>query len=209
MFPSTHDIIDISPFKEACFAVMHNLLISGNNLLITTKPKVTLIQEIIEQFEDYKEQMQFRFTITSNNNKLLDFWEPNAPSFEARLDSLKYAFHRRWRTSVSIEPFLDYEPENLVGIVAPLVTESIWLGRMNYIRRDNLTEEERFYYADIRRNYVTSHLLRILDTLKNYPRIRLKDSIRRQLSSNGSWPSPSAFNESQRGLGHSEGFAFL
>jgi len=74
MFPSTHDMFDISPFKEACFIVLKKLLESGNDVLITTKPRLTIIQEIDRQFSHCKEQIQFRFTITSSNDKLLLQW---------------------------------------------------------------------------------------------------------------------------------------
>ena len=181
MFPSTHDIFDISPFREACFTVLRKLLQSRNEVLITTKPRFTVVQAIIREFSNYKEQIQFRFTITSIDNKLLEFWEPNAPKFEERLASLEYAFEKGFRTSVSIEPFLDYDPTELVESIAPFITESIWIGRMNYIRRKNLSDEEKPYYDEIRKNYETTHLWEIYVKLKTYPRIRFKDSIRIQL----------------------------
>jgi len=182
MFPSTHDIFDISPFKEACFTVLHKLLESGNELLVTTKPKLKVIQEIDRQFSDRKDQIEFRFTITSSKSRLLEFWEPNAPRFKERLASLKYAFGRRFKTSVSIEPFLDYDPSGLVEEVTPFITESIWIGRMNYIPRENIAKEEEPYYDEIRKNYETSHLREIYNKLQGYHKIKFKDSIRIQLA---------------------------
>jgi len=157
------------------------LLESGNDVLITTKPRLVIIQEIAHQFSHYKEQIQFRFTLTSIEDKLLEFWEPNAPRIKERLASLKYAFRRGFKTSVSIEPFLDNDPTELVETIAPFTTESIWIGRMNYIPRKNLTEEEKTYYNKIRRNYETSHLWKIYNKLKGHPLIRFKDSITIQL----------------------------
>ena len=181
MFPSTHDIFDISPFKEACFTVLRKLLESGNDILITTKPRFGIIRDIDLQFDHYKDQMQFRFTITSDNDRHLKFWEPNAPRFNERLDSLKYAFRKRFKTSVSIEPFLDYDPTKLVEKIAPFTTESIWIGRMNYIPRNNLSKEEEPCYHEIRKNYETSHLWEIYTRLNGNPKIRFKDSITNQL----------------------------
>lgn len=181
MFPSTHDIIDISPFREACFTVLGKLLESGNRVLITTKPKMSIVRDIDHHYYEHKEKIQFRFTITSYNNKLLEFWEPNAPKFEERLTSLKYTFKRRYRTSVSIEPFLDYNPMQLVKRVTPFTTESIWIGRMNYIAHKNITKEEEPYYSEIRKNYTTAHIYEIYLKLKDHPLIRFKDSIRIQL----------------------------
>jgi len=181
MFPSTHDIFDISPFKEVCFTVLARLLESGNEVLVTTKPKLTIIQEIAHEFDQYKEQIQFRFTLTSINDRVLEFWEPNAPKFKERLASLKYAFTKKFKTSVSIEPFLDYDPTELVKKVAPFTTESIWIGRMNYITNKNLSRKEKTYYNEIRKNYETSHLWEVYDKLDGHPKIRFKDSIRIQL----------------------------
>lgn len=181
MFPSSHDIFDISPFKEACFTVIARLLESENEVLITTKPRLAVIQEMLHQFRHYKDQLQFRFTITSNDDNLLKFWEPNAPRFEERLDSLRQAFKVGFKTSVSIEPFLDYDPTELIETITPFTTESIWVGRMNYIARNDLSEEEVSYYEEIRKNYEIGHLWDIYNELKKRPRIRIKDSVRIQL----------------------------
>jgi len=182
MFPSSHDIFNIQPFKEACFIVLRKLLECENEVLITTKPQLTIVQEIIDEFGDCRHQFQFRFTITSNDDRLLRFWESNASGFEERLASLKYAFRKGSKTSVSIEPFLDYDPTELIKTVAPFITESIWLGRMNYIRRKGLSEKERPYYNEIRRNYETRHLWEICKKLNGHPKVRIKDSIRNQLA---------------------------
>lgn len=182
MFPSTHDIFDISPFKEACFAVLGRLLESENEVLITTKPKLSVIQETDHRFRRFREQMQFRFTITSNNDRLLEFWEPNAPRFKERLASLEYAYRKRFKTSVSIEPFLDYDPTELIEMVKPFTTESIWIGRMNYIPCKNISWKERPHYDKIRKNYETAHLWKIYNRFKGQSLIRFKDSIRIQLN---------------------------
>jgi len=152
MFPSSHDIIDTPEAKEACFMVIRKLLEAGNELLITTKPKLSITKDIIKRFYTFKSQIQFRFTITSLDNQLLSFWEPNAPSFEERLKSIKYAYEKGFKTSVSIEPFLDYNPKKLVNILSPYVTESIWLGPMNYIPQNSIPSEDKPQYAEIRKN---------------------------------------------------------
>ena len=182
MFPSTHDIFDFAPFKEACFAVLGNLLVSNNDVLVTTKPRFTVVKEIVETFGCYKDHIQFRFTITSNSDALLKFWEPNAPTYYERFKSLKYAHQEGFKTSVSVEPFLDYDPTELVRTITPFASESIWVGRMNYIPKHSLSEVELRYYNEIRRNYGTHHLQEICSKLARNPKIRIKDSIRLQLS---------------------------
>ena len=152
MFPSTHDIFDVSPYKEACFIVLGKLLESGNDVLITTKPRLTIIKEITQKYTHYRKQIQFRFTVTSIDDDLLKFWEPNASGFGERLESLKHAFNMNFRTSVSIEPFLDYDPSRVVKEVAPFTTESIWIGRMNYILRHVSLKRKRFSTTVFGRN---------------------------------------------------------
>ena len=181
MFPSSHDIVDISPFKEASLTVLENLLSHGNDVLVTTKPRLSVVKDIESKLGGYRELMQFRFTITSRDDELLGFWEPNAPSFRERLTSLRFAFKKGYKTSVSIEPFLDYNPIRLVRIVEPYTTESIWIGRMNYLPRKNILESEKPFYEKIRRNYETDHLWSLYNRLGKIPRIRFKDSIRNQL----------------------------
>lgn len=181
MFPSTHDIVDDLALQEACFVVIGKLLEAGNEVLITTKPLLSVTEKIIVLFSTYREHLQFRFTITSIDDLLLSFWEPNAPNFEERFKSLKYAYDMDFKTSVSIEPFLDYTPQTLINTLSPFVTESIWLGPMNYIPFNNISEMDKHYYQDIRNNYSLEHLREIHEELKSNPIIRFKDSMKNKL----------------------------
>jgi len=186
MFPSSHDIVDIPGIREACFTTLGKLLENNNEVLVTTKPSFSIIQQIDNLYSGYKKYLQFRFTITSVDNNLLQFWEPNAPLFEERLESLKYAFYRKYRTSVSIEPFLDRKPQVLVSMVEPFCTESIWIGKMNYIPSDStLPNDLQPFYSDVRRNYEIEHLLQIYNDLRNLQKIRFKDSVSIKLSNHG------------------------
>jgi len=177
MFPSSHDIVDDPKIKAACFKVISKLLQAGNEVLITTKPDLKVTKEILDKFSNYKDTIQFRFTITSNNDELLAFWERNAPKYEDRLESVILAYKEGFKTSVSIEPFLDYNPQELVRVIAPYVTESIWIGPMNYIPRNNIPENDFPEYEKIRKNYETSHLKEIYQELRDFPKIRFKDSM--------------------------------
>jgi DNA repair photolyase len=161
---------------------MKKLLMSGNDLLVTTKPSLSIIRGIVRTFAAFKPQLQFRFTITSLDNELLLFWEPNAPLFEERLASLKHAYKASFKTSVSVEPFLDYDPKGLVDMLLPYVTESIWIGPMNYIARSNVSKKEELQYARIRKAIEPEHLRSIHEDLKGIPQIRFKDSMRHRLS---------------------------
>jgi DNA repair photolyase len=181
MFPSSHDIIDLPEVEEACFSVLEGLLKSNNEVLITTKPRYKIIKKIDRNFSDFKENFQFRFTITSKDNQLLKFWEPNAPLFEERMKSLMFSFNKGYKTSVSIEPFLDYDPVYLVDSISPFCTESIWIGLMNYIPRMGIKMDEIPFYDEIRKNYSQENLKEIYAKLVEKPRIRWKDSIRKRI----------------------------
>lgn len=181
MFPSSHDIIDIPDVKDACFKVISKLLDTGNELLITTKPRLSITREICEKYGRFKFQIQFRFTITSKDDHLLSFWEPNAPLFEERFESLQCAYTNDFKTSVSIEPFLDYDPKMLIDMLSPYVTESIWIGPMNYIPRNGVSYEYKQQYTDIREKYELNHLKEIYAALNGLPKIRFKDSMTNRL----------------------------
>jgi len=177
MFPTSHDIIDLPEVTEPCFKVLRKLVEAGNNVLVTTKPDFNVTQRLVDEFSDYKDLIQFRFTISSNNDDLLSFWEPNAPPYNVRLESLRLAYEKGFKTSVSIEPFLDHDPLPLIHELMPYVTESVWIGPMNYIPRNNIPLKYRDRYNSIRENYTKANIRSIMERLRDYPKIRFKDSM--------------------------------
>ncbi|MFW9872865.1 MAG: radical SAM protein [Candidatus Thorarchaeota archaeon] len=180
MFPTSHDITEES--LNGCLIVLKKLLESGNEVLITTKPNFVCVKSICDKFQAYRKLVQFRFTITSLSNETLKFWEPGAPSFKERFESLKYAFDKGYKTSISIEPFLDKDPFILVKKLIPYVNESIWIGKMNYITSKNLSYKEKIYFDKIRNCITRENLHNILKIAKIYGHmIRIKDSIHNYL----------------------------
>jgi hypothetical protein len=177
MFPTSHDIIDLPEVKEPCFRVLRKLVEAGNDVLVTSKPDFNVIKSIVDNFSDSKNLIQFRFTISSNNDDLLSFWEPSAPPYNVRLESLRFSYEKEFKTSVSIEPFLDYDPLPLIMEMTPYVTESIWIGPMNYIPRKNIPIECIDRYNQIRENYTKDNIQLIMKKLKDFPKIRFKDSM--------------------------------
>lgn len=179
MFPTSHDIT-LGNIGET-LNVLEKILSKGNSVLLTTKPDLNCIIMICDvcKYFGYQDQIQFRFTITSLDAELLKKWEPYAPTFPERIASLKYAFDHGFKTSVSIEPFLDWDPEHLIAEVEPYVTESIWLGLMN---TTTLPKEGRDLYKaeNMRVNYTQNHLDTILSSCQQAAKgkLRLKDSIR-------------------------------
>jgi len=177
MFPSSHDIVEEPEIIEACFTVLTKLLEADNEVLITTKPSINVTKKIIEEFDNYKKNIQFRFTIGSKNNETLSFWEPNAPNYEERKKALQYASTHGYKTSISIEPFLDTNPIPMITELDPYVSESIWIGPMNYIKKNGISAEERPYYNKIREISQKENLEKIYDDLKNHQKIQFKDSF--------------------------------
>lgn len=182
MFPTSHDITLES--LNGCVTVLQKLLNAGNEVLITTKPRLDCIKTICKKFVKKKGLIQFRFTITSRSDDLLKFWEPSAPLFEERIEALKFAFNKGYKTSVSIEPFLDEDPFILVELLFPYITESIWIGKMNYVSTSRVKPTAIEFYNRIEKINSKENLLKILEKAKNYDNsiIRIKDSIYNFLS---------------------------
>jgi len=129
MFPTKHDI---SPnYLVECMDFLEHMLLPGNRVLVVSKPRLDCIKAVCERFTPYREQILFRFTMGSTDSSTLEFWEPNAPSFEERLASLQHAFQQGYQTSVSCEPMLDAKGEEVVKATEPFLTDSVWLGKMN------------------------------------------------------------------------------
>lgn len=129
MFSSTHDITP--DHLNESIIVLDHILKSGNFVLVVTKPHLECIQRICETFTEYKDKILFRITIGSTDSKILKFWEPNAPSFEERLECLKLAFNMGYQTSASGEPLLDKNVDDLINQLSPYITDTIWIGKPN------------------------------------------------------------------------------
>lgn len=179
MFPTSHDIVPEEPFKSACMTVLEKLLKAKNEVLITTKPSFKVVREICEKFEGYKDQIIFRFTIGAIDNEILKFWEPNAPSYEERFKSLKFAFKMGYTTSVSIEPFLEQNPIPLVQKLEFYVNDTIWIGLMNHIPRKNIPKKDEDWFNKIRKNNTFGNIMKFYPILDLNPKIRWKESIKK------------------------------
>ena len=182
MFPSSHDIspenIDLS------LIFLENLLKNKTDVLIVTKPHLSVIKEICEKFAKQKENILFRFTIGSCNSENLKFWEHNAPSFEERLQSLKFAYENGFKTSLSCEPILDAGTLELVEKVLPYTTDAIWIGKPNFllkrIKMNGITDKETIQKAEELINSLSDGwITELYNSLKDNPKIKWKESIKK------------------------------
>jgi len=182
MFPSTHDITP--KYLDECIYFLGNILKPGNEVLVVSKPHLECISAICNQLYNYKQNILFRFTIGSADSAVLKFWEPNAPDFEERLAALKYAFDMGFNTSISCEPMLDGNIDELVARVIPYVTDSIWLGKMNYPEtRIAINGANDFVTLEAMKHLMSMHsddwIRSLYSRHKDNPQIKWKESIKK------------------------------
>lgn len=187
MFPSTHDITPNN--LSACVQRLTNLLAPGNEGIIVTKPHFECTVSLCKVLSLFKNQFIFRFTIGSSDSDTLRFWEPKAPDFEERLASLKYAQSEGYQTSVSCEPMLDNNIQDVVEQVMPHVTETVWIGKPNMLRgRLSLNghkDEETITRADrLLQSLSDQYILDLYARYKDNPKIRWKESISKIINAN-------------------------
>lgn len=179
MVPSSHDIVPEN--LDASLHVLRNLLAAENDVLIVTKPHLDCVKSICQELGEYKDQILFRFTIGARNNAILKLWEPGAPIYEERLAALQYAFKSGFETSVSCEPMLD--SHDIVGMVAellPFVTDTIWIGKLNYLGRLNVKSEEMADAVErINDGQADERIIEIYREVGHIPQIKWKKSFRK------------------------------
>lgn len=182
MFPSSHDITPNN--IEEAMIVLRKILEADNEVLIVSKPHYDCIKRICDEFGDSKDRILFRFTIGSYDNDVLKFWEPNAPSLNERMKSLKYAFNIGYNTSVSCEPMMDNRVDKVIDAVRPYVTETIWLGKVNLLwsrleRNTDMNDELMKKAKQLEQWQSDPNILKLYDKYKSDPVIKWKDSIQK------------------------------
>ena len=187
MFPTTHDITPTN--LSACVQILTNLLSPGNEGVIVTKPHFECIQALCEVLPMFKSNFIFRFTIGSSNSETLKFWEPGAPDFKERLASLKYAHWKGYQTSVSCEPMLDDNIQDVVEQVLPYVMETVWIGKPNMLKSrlsmNGHDDEETMARADsLMQSLSDQFIWDLYGRYKDEPKVRWKDSIKRVIGIN-------------------------
>jgi len=180
MMPTTHDIFP--EHIDMTVKYLKGWLNAGNSILIVSKPHFECIKRLCDELGDYKSQITFRFTIGSLNNDVLKFWEPNAPDFDERLKSLKYAYEKGFETSVSCEPYLDNSIEELVKTLIPFINDTIWIGKMNRIANrvdtSKWTMDDYRYLNYVKEAQTDEFVWNLYGKLKDNPKVKWKDSIK-------------------------------
>ena len=119
---------------------------------------------------------------------MLKLWEPNAPDYDQKLESLKYAFNAGYQTSVSCEPMLDDKVDDVIQKVIPYVTETIWIGKPNKLNERlsmNGFKNDQVVMGSARRLmelFSDEYVLDLYERYRNNPKIMWKDSIKKVLT---------------------------
>ena len=93
-----------------------------------------------------------------------------------------FAYEQGFNTSVSVEPMLDSpEIDVLVKDLLPLVSDAIWIGKMNHIAEFGKVAKGKLKNAikTIEENQTDDKILKIYDRYKDNPKIKWKDSIKK------------------------------
>jgi DNA repair photolyase len=181
MFPSVHDITPTN--IHYCIDSIKRILDAGHQLLIVSKPHLDCIKEICWAFSSMKDKILFRFTIGSTSNEILSFWENGAPCFEERLSCLKKAYELGFRTSVSSEPMLDDNVEDIVNKCLPYVNDALWIGKPNFLKErltDNHASEKHFERAEELMSHLNDERIwEIYNKFQMNPLVKWKESIKK------------------------------
>lgn len=182
MMPTSHDITPAN--IDQFLSVLMKVLEAGNKVLLVSKPHLPCIKAICKAAKEYRGQILFRFTIGSADDKVLKAWEPGAPSFKERLDSLKWAFKSGYETSISSEPMLDTSIDQVIEKCRPYVTDAIWLGRVNRLRQTlSLNcpgdEKTKAMGEKLLAEQTDDFLMSLYRRYKSDPLIKYKESIKK------------------------------
>lgn len=175
MFPTTHDLH--IEHVDTWMPFLRGLLERGNGVLIVSKPQYKAIEKICTELNEFSDQIEFRFTIGTNDEDTRGFWEPNAPMIGERLGCLSLAYEEDCKTSVSMEPLLMKDPAPFIKNFERWVTGTIWIGLMNYLKASDFSESELGWYSKQCAINCKPNMLRVYESLKNNPKIRWKDSV--------------------------------
>lgn len=166
MFPSSHDI-SISNWRE-CHQVIYHLLIIGNDIILVSKPKLAaMLNFFTDDMLQFKDQLEFRFTIGFWDNHTQMLWEPEAPPLWERLQCVERAVQKGFTVSISMEPLLETQPEIIEDMLQYFVSQGIseiWIGAMNYTKNAPKLNYNLIY-----------------QTFKAWPEIKWKESFRKHL----------------------------
>ena len=178
MFPTTHDLH--IKHVDCWFPFLKEMLENGNEVLIVTKPEMKSIEYICSHFSSTlcKMQIEFRFTIGTDDPQTAKYWEPGAPSPREHITAISHAAFRGFKVSISMEPLLIEQPKEMIKrSFMGRIAGDIWIGTMNHYKLNpEIPEEARQIRIQSREN-----MQHVYESLKDNPQIRWKDSVQKLL----------------------------
>ena len=190
MYPTRHDL-----FPEHIEHIKNTLspwLKLGNKFLIVSKPRMDVIVPLCKWLkEEYLgvnekfgfpmvEQIEFRFTVGTMDDKIQRFWEPNAPEPIERERCIRRAVAHGFKVSVSEEPFLDENVYGLTDHMLEICNGDVWIGKMNSMEKrvDKKYHNHEYFKRLSGMLYSDEFIMAVVDAFKDNPRVRWKDSIK-------------------------------
>ena len=193
IFPTAHDMFSFN--KRICFKFLKKLINPSKNVynkvLVVSKPRLSVFKEFLKYFSrvELLNYIEIRFTITTNKDSLIRFWEGNSSLYKERVKALDYCYSYdngdEILNSLVIEPYLD-TPYELISLIEDLkdnIRGDIWVGHMNRISSEDKLKKLGFSdeyienFKTIRSNCSTDKLNEIVDGLKNNRQVRYKESF--------------------------------
>lgn len=98
--------------------------------ILTKSPLVLRDIDLIKGFKD----IEVGITITTDNENIRKVFEPNAPSVETRIDTLKKLHENGVKTYAFIGPVLPMNPEALCDRIRDYA-DYVFIDRMNYVSK--------------------------------------------------------------------------
>jgi DNA repair photolyase len=103
--------------------------------------KSSLVLRDLDLIKNFKE-IEVGITITTDDDKIREIFEPNAPSIESRIHALKELSQNGVKTYAFIGPLLPLNPEALAEKIEPYI-QSVLIDRMNYASKTSKIYEAR------------------------------------------------------------------
>lgn len=188
IYPTSHDITP--EHLDIHLQQIRKILDAGNRLLICSKMHYDCVVAICDANSDKVAQLNLRCTIGSRDSSILRWWEPGAPDYGERKSAVEYAFNHGFDTSLSCEPMLDCNIEAVVEDMRPIVSESIWIGKMNNVRQNLTLNGVTGPVAEAKASVLLawqnddSNIMRLVKKYADDPLIRWKESIKRVIDRN-------------------------
>lgn len=182
MFPSTHDITPLT--LETYLKAAENILRSGNQLLIVSKPSLQCIPTLCDQLLPYRTKINFRFTIGTMDQQTSRLLEPYAPTPEERISCLKYAYESGYKTSVSSEPLLGglQTAQSIYASTEPYISDTIWFGKINRPPVNNQPKEIVDKLVWIKTQQSDERVRWLHAVFDGQEKVRWKDSIKKVMA---------------------------